>query len=130
MALKTIPILCVVLLTGCTTTLPVVGQFSTSKDTFMGEAVAGLNDGTMRVRSQNGLLCQGTLTRPSLVSGDGKLSCSDGRTGTFVFTKKTEASGDGFGTLSDGEKFRFHFGGGLRQSKCDFTGDSAECQAY
>lgn len=121
-----------ILLAGCAVTAPVVGQFSTAKDEFMGEASAAMyGTGTLRIRSQSGVGCTGTLERPSsLVSGEGELQCSDGRKGTFVFTKTNEMGGTGFGTLSDGEKFRFLWGNEVKRVRCDKDDSSVVCSRF
>jgi hypothetical protein len=103
--------------TGCAVTMPVVGQFSSSREPFMGEASAALvGTGSLRIQSQSGVVCAGTLERPtSLQSGNGEVQCTDGRTGTFVFSKSNEYGGTGFGSLSDGEKFNFNWGNETRR---------------
>lgn len=117
--------------TGCAVTAPVVGQFVGSKDEFMGQATAGFSEGTLRIRSQSGVACTGTMTRPSTVSGEGEMRCSDGRTGAFVFAKSNEYGGTGFGTLSDGEKFRFLWGNDVRgRARCDREPDAVACSRY
>lgn len=117
---------------GCSTTAPVVGVFSESNDEFMGEASAATyGTGSLRLRTQSGKTCTGTLTRPtSMVSGEGDMQCTDGRKGTFVFTKNNEFGGTGFGTLSDGEKFRFLWGNNVRRGRCDKTSTSIVCSDY
>ncbi len=130
MPMKLIPVLLALVVSACTgVTVPVVGQFSSTKDDFMGSATATLSDGTMKVQSESGLMCDGTLTRPSVASGTGTLRCSDGRTGTLVFTKSGNEGGIGFGTLSDGEKFRFAFGSEVRQvtERCEQGSSMSTC---
>jgi hypothetical protein len=119
----------VLALASCATSVPVVGQFTGAKDDFMGSATSTLSKGTMQLQSQEGLTCDGTLTRPTLASGTGSIRCSDGRTGTFVFTKNNYNGGTGFGALSDGEKFRFSFGNQVRQMSvhCEQGSDSSKC---
>ena len=119
-------------LQACSVTQPVVGQFSKTKDDFMGEATSTLSDGTLKIRTLSGIDCSGTLQRPtSLVSGNGNFKCSDGRTGTFVFTKSNEFGGTGFGSLSDGEKFRFLWGNQVsRRDRCDLSNGEVSCAGY
>lgn len=122
------------MLAGCAHTSPVVGQFSGSKDEFMGEASAAMwGEGSLHIQTQAGVTCDGTLVRPtSLVSGNGKLHCSDGRTGTFVFTKSNEYGGTGFGSMSDGERLRFNWGSDVRRanSQCEKSGSTVSCTRY
>ncbi|SDH23746.1 hypothetical protein [Propionivibrio dicarboxylicus] len=124
---KLIP-LAALALAACSTTAPVVGQFTSTKDEFMGQATASWTAGTMSIQSQAGITCTGALRRDSTVNGNGDLICSDGRTGTFVFTKSNEYGGSGFGTLSNGEKFRFLWGNTVgRRARCDQDPDGIAC---
>lgn len=127
-----IAVLAGILLVGCSTTAPVVGQFLATKDEFMGEASAAMHGtGTLRMRTQSGVSCSGTLERSSsLVSGEGELQCSDGRKGSFVFTKTNEMGGTGFGNLSDGEKFRFLWGNEVKRVRCDKDDSSIVCSRF
>ncbi len=121
------------ILEACSVTQPVVGQFSKSKDDFMGEATASMSGtGTLHITSQSGIDCNGTLTRKtSLVSGEGEFHCNDGRTGKFIFTKNNEFGGTGFGTLSDGEKIRFLWGNQASvRDKCEFSDSSVTCSRF
>ena len=128
---STIMLTAALVLAGCSITAPVVGQFTGSKDEFMGQATAGVSDGTLHIRSQSGITCGGTIIRPSTISGDGEIRCSDGRTGKFVFTKSNERGGTGFGTLSDGEKFRFLWGSDVRgRARCDDETNGVACSRY
>ncbi|WP_417276390.1 hypothetical protein [Castellaniella sp.] len=125
---------CTALLAGCAHTSAVVGQFSGTKDEFMGEASAAMwGEGTLHIQTQAGVTCEGTLVRPrSLESGNGKMHCSDGRTGTFVFTKSNTYGGTGFGSMSDGERFRFNWGNDVRRanSQCEKSGSTVSCTQY
>ena len=120
-------------LQACAVTQPVVGQFSKSKDDFMGEATASMTGtGSLHIKSISGVDCNGTLTRKaSLVSGEGEFHCNDGRTGTFIFTKNNEFGGTGFGTLSDGEKIRFLWGNqAAARDKCEFSDAAVTCSRF
>ena len=125
------PLIVAFFVSACAVTAPVVGQFTTAKDDFMGQATASLTEGTLSIQSQAGVTCTGTMTRPSTVSGSGRINCSDGRTGTFVFTKNNEYGGTGFGSLSDGEKFRFLWGNNVgSRARCDKDDTSVACSRY
>ncbi len=131
--MKNISLLLALMLQACAVTQPVVGQFPKNKDDFMGEATASVyKDGTFHIQSQSGIICDGSLKRPtSLVSGNGEIKCSDGRTGSYVFTKNNEYGGEtGFGTLSDGEKFRFLWGNQVSKEHCDFSSNDITCSKY
>lgn len=120
-------------LQACSITQPIVGHLVNSKDEFMGEATASLSgNGVLQIRTMLGVSCSGLFRRPtSYVSGDGEIKCSDGRLGTFVFTKSNEFGGTGFGSFSDGEKIRFLWGNQVsRRERCNKYAGEVSCAAY
>ena len=97
------------LLGGCSLTLPVDGRIGEG-DRFLGEATGYLDrTGTMSVTTVNGLHCSGAFKYQTSATGDGTLTCDDGRSGSFLFNSNGN-SGNGFGTLNDGKEFFFAFG--------------------
>jgi hypothetical protein len=103
----------VVLLTGCTTTIPVavIGK----NIILRGENTFGVSGGSFSVTDGN-LTCTGsynalnqaaTITIPIL--------CSDGRTGIAMSTRDSAHSGGGKVRLTDGSEWDFIFGEGARR---------------
>jgi len=97
---------------GCSLTLPVHGEMEKSRERFLGEATGYLSGkGTLSIRLQSGVGCDGTFQHSaSMSTGQGGFNCADGRTGDFFFTSKG-TEGEGFGKTTEGEMFRFRFGG-------------------
>jgi len=110
-----VTLLVVVGLSGCITiTLPVVGAFKTGDEQFRGEATGRLDGtGTLTIRSERGRSCSGSYKRSSSgVTGEGRFTCTDGKTGDFYYTTHGNPNnGEGFGKTDDGDMFRFRFGG-------------------
>ena len=102
----------VAILTGCTLTLPVRGEFEQGSEQFLGEATGKMSgDGTLSVQTAAGVTCAGTFQyAKSHVTGEGAMRCSDGRVGDFFFTSNG-TEGQGFGRTEDGGLFQFKFGG-------------------
>jgi len=74
-------------------------------DLFVGEAEGHLNGaGTLVIRSQKepGLACFGQFTSSTVRGGSGQMQCSDGSTGTFLFTRLSVFRGHGVGGSSRG----------------------------
>ena len=72
------------LVAGCAGSLPLQG--GTDKEIFSGSAMGYLDQsGTLAIRSDKGTTCTGTFAYTSPVYGNGTFTCSDGRTGPFVF---------------------------------------------
>ena len=93
--------LCVFVLAGCSTAVPVTGSAQNSDETFKGDAFGGIGgSGTINVTSSRGATCEGRYAYTSLRQGEGTLNCSDGRTGKLVFVADG-VKGVGNGTLAD-----------------------------
>lgn len=99
----------VVLLGGCSLSLPVRGQVSESAETFTGTAT-GYADGAgdLTITTNRGATCSGAFVYVNRRQGDGTFTCSDGRTGPFSFVS-TGQRGTGAGTLG-GKPVTFTFG--------------------
>lgn len=97
---------------GCSLTLPVRGEMEKSGERFLGEATGYLTGkGKLSIRLQGGTSCDGTFQYASSgKTGQGGFNCNDGRTGDFFFTSNG-TEGEGFGKTTEGEMFRFRFGG-------------------
>ncbi len=94
-----------VLLSGCSTTLPVRGQIQNSNETFTG-TVKRYIDGTgkLTIVSSTGAKCTGNFNR----KGEGVFTCDDGRGGPFEIVS-TCAKKTGAGDLG-GQHFTFTIG--------------------
>ncbi len=104
-------ILAAVMLSACSTTLPVVGQMQRTDETFDGQvAVSGYRGGSgdLVIVSSRHVTCRGAFTYISNRRGEGVLNCDDGRTGPFHLAG-VGASGSGYGELS-GQRFTFRYG--------------------
>jgi hypothetical protein len=101
----------VFILTGCSLTLPVQGDFNKGKEMFLGQATGNMDgSGTIVINSESGVNCSGKFQYDEpRVSGSGSFECQDGRIGTFRFTSNG-TSGMGFGKTNKGEPFKFTFG--------------------
>ena len=99
------------ILTGCSMTLPVQGDFNKGQERFLGQATGYMDgSGTMTIGTESGLQCLGKFQYDNpRVSGSGSFECDDGRKGTFKFTSNGN-SGIGFGKTDKGEPFKFTFG--------------------
>jgi hypothetical protein len=97
---------------GCSMTLPVRGEMEKSGERFLGEATGYMTGkGKLTIRLQAGTSCDGTFQYASSgKTGQGGFNCADGRTGDFFFTSNG-TEGEGFGKTTDGQMFRFRFGG-------------------
>jgi hypothetical protein len=74
-------------------------------DLFVGEAEGHLSGaGTLAIRSQKDpdLTCLGQFTSSAVRGGSGQMQCSDGATGTFLFTRLSAFRGHGVGGSSRG----------------------------
>ena len=99
------------LLSGCSLTLPVRGRVEGTNEMLVGEAT-GFMDGSGRISlmGSDGRDCMGAFQYgASRRSGTGIFTCTDGATGTFAFNS-TGQQGTGFGQTSRGERIRFVFG--------------------
>lgn len=99
------------LLAGCSLTLPVQGDFNKGQEKFLGQATGHMDgSGTLSMVTESGINCMGEFQyADSRVSGAGTFECEDGRHGTFNFTSNG-TSGVGFGKTNKGEPFKFAFG--------------------
>lgn len=96
-------------LSGCTLTLPVVGQMQSTNEAFAGKATGHMDAaGELNLSMANGAKCVGTFVYVNPRQGAGTLKCSDGRSGQFEFVS-TGRRGTGSGSL-DGAPFTFTFG--------------------
>ena len=101
--------LTVLVLAGCSMTLPVKGQVQNSQETFSGTATGYLDGGgDLTIVSSEGTTCTGNFVYVTSRNGEGVFACSDGRTGPFSFVS-TGTRGTGHGTLG-GKNFTFTFG--------------------
>lgn len=100
-----------VLVSSCSTSLPVVGQMQRTEETFNGAvAVSGYRGGSgdLVIVSNRHVTCRGAFTYISNRRGEGVLNCDDGRTGPFHLAG-VGVSGSGYGDL-DGQRFTFRYG--------------------
>ncbi|MBT3042227.1 MAG: hypothetical protein KME67_05135 [Candidatus Thiodiazotropha sp. (ex Codakia orbicularis)] len=99
----------VLIVTGCSMTLPVTGSIQGTKESFSGSAT-GYADGSgvLTVFIENGVTCKGDFVYVTRREGEGVFTCNDGRMGPFEFVS-TGTRGTGTGKL-DGEPFIFTFG--------------------
>jgi hypothetical protein len=99
----------VVLLSGCSLTLPVSGLVEGTGESFTGQAT-GYTDGggTLEITSSGGVKCSGTFVYVTKREGEGVFRCADGRSGPFRFVS-TGTRGTGQGDLG-GKRFTFTFG--------------------
>lgn len=101
--------LSVLMLAGCSLTLPVTGRMTAGPEEFTGTATGRTDgSGTIALRSTQGATCGGRFVYVTSREGSGTLECSDGRAGPFEFVS-TGRKGTGSGTLS-GAPFVFAFG--------------------
>lgn len=107
---KAIPLLLSVLvLAGCSMTLPVRGMIQDTPETFTGSATGYMDGhGTLEITSSAGAKCKGDFVYVTSRQGSGVFSCDDGRSGPFEFVS-TGKRGNGTGALS-GRRFTFTFG--------------------
>ena len=102
-------LLCAILCTGCSLTLPVRGQVESTGESFTGSATGQLDGaGTLSIVSTSGTTCDGNFVYVTGRKGEGTFNCDDGRSGPFTFVS-TGQRGTGKGTL-DGQPFTFTFG--------------------
>lgn len=97
------------LLAGCTMTLPVTGQIRSTGETFSGSATGHMDGaGNLTIVSNRGATCRGGFVYATPREGAGTFTCDDGRTGPFQFIS-TGKRGTGTGDL-DGQPLIFTFG--------------------
>jgi hypothetical protein len=99
----------ILLLSGCSLTLPVSGLVEGTGETFSGKAT-GYTDGagTLEITGNSGVVCNGSFVYVTPREGEGVFRCSDGRSGPFRFVS-TGKRGTGQGDLG-GKRFTFTFG--------------------
>jgi len=107
---KIIPVLiALVLVSACSTTLPVDGQLQKTNETFSGTATGYLDgSGHLTIVSNKGATCTGNFVYVTSRKGEGIFTCDDGRSGPFEFVSAGRR-GTGHGELAN-EKFVFTFG--------------------
>ncbi len=108
---KIICILALIVLSGCSVTLPVRGEIGKGQERFLG-TTTGYMDGTgvLLITTESGVRCKGEwqyVQRP--IAGLGTFACQDGRTGGFDFTSDGP-SGIGIGRTNKKEPFKFSYG--------------------
>ena len=97
------------ILSGCSFSLPVRGQVENSTETFLGTATGFKSrNGSMEVITNKGSHCNGTFVYTGSHMGTGIFTCDDGRTGPFEFSYHG-LTGVGVGRFGD-SKFTFTFG--------------------
>lgn len=117
-------------LTGCTTTLPLVGSFDDYNEVFLGTVNSDLMTGTSTIAAKgknSGITCSGGsvvthvpasnyLAGAFMIpycagqTGVAQLSCSDGRRVDATWTAESCSSGYGEGLDSSNARFQFAFG--------------------
>lgn len=104
----------VMLVTACGSVQPSVVKMVTDNRAFVGETSDSFfKDGEFTVSSAKGVTCNGTFEFVKEISGTGTISCSDKRSGAFVFTAQDSETGrvlKGYGEFKDGQKFEISFG--------------------
>ncbi len=99
----------VLLSTACSVTAPVSGRATDGSETFIGSATGYLDgSGDFLMSSENGISCSGGFVYLSRRDGEGVLTCTDGRSGSFTFVS-TGQRGTGRGVLAE-KPFIFTFG--------------------
>lgn len=98
-------------LSACSMTLPVQGDFNKGQERFLGQATGQMDGtGTLSMTTESGNQCMGKFKYDQpRVSGSGTFECADGRKGDFHFTSNG-TSGVGFGKTTKGVPFKFAFG--------------------
>ncbi|MCL2459533.1 MAG: hypothetical protein FWF31_11985 [Desulfobulbus sp.] len=97
------------ILTACSMTVPVRGQFSSGEVAFTGNATAYIGGkGEMMIFGSNGLTCKGNFVYTDHRRGEGTFTCSDGRSGPFSFAA-IGSSGTGTGKIGN-DILTFTFG--------------------
>lgn len=97
------------LITSCSTTLPVKGRVANSSETFTGSATGYLDGaGDITLTSSEGAFCEGNFVYVTPRTGEGVISCNDGRSAALSFVS---AGSRGTATAEmDGETVTFTFG--------------------
>ncbi|GBE08434.1 hypothetical protein BMS3Abin11_01555 [bacterium BMS3Abin11] len=99
----------ILLMSGCSMTLPVHGTMQNDTETFSGTATGYLDGGgVLTIVTSNGTSCNGNFVYVNSRQGEGVFTCSDGRSGPFRFVS-TGRRGTGVGDLG-GQRFTFTFG--------------------
>lgn len=107
--LRTLALSAVLLLAGCSVTLPVKGRFESGAVTFTGTATGHLDgSGTLNLTASNGLTVEGSFVYVNSREGRGTFTASDGRSGSFEFVS-TGRRGTGTGQLG-ADRVTFTFG--------------------
>lgn len=97
------------LLSACSTTLPVDGRVQQSNETFKGQATGYVDrTGVLSMLFNTGVACTGKFVYISSRDGEGVFECADGRSGPFRFAS-TGTRGTGNGKIDD-KTFTFTFG--------------------
>ena len=99
---------------GCATTYPVVTVSKATGERFYGKAISSIGVSTFELKSATGVTCTGTYEATVVLdystgsTTDGKMTCSDGRTGTWV-TSGTAVGGQGEGQIGN-DIVRIYYG--------------------
>lgn len=102
-------------LAGCGTTYSVVAV-TAGNDRYFGTAHSfALGESTFQLQNAKGVVCKGkyttkmTWSKAQGATVNGKMTCSDGRSGSWVATGDAYG-GQGAGLMDDGEKVDVYFG--------------------
>ena len=99
----------VLVLSGCSLTLPVEGQLADGSETFTGTATGEADGGgTLNIVSNKGRTCSGNFVYVTARTGEGTFICSDSQSGPFTFVS-TGSRGTGTGSIG-GKAITFTFG--------------------
>lgn len=107
----TLIFLCLILIViqGCSMTLPVHGQLEDGSIDFSGTATGYWGGhGDLKLIGSDGTLCAGNFVYVSSRQGEGVVRCNNGESGPFHFVS-TGDTGTGYGLIG-GRKFTFIFG--------------------
>ena len=89
--------------------LPIQGKVNNSTETFAGTARVRLTGGgELTLKTNKGVACKGDFVHISQQKGNGKVTCEDGRVGSFDFVT-AGFSGTGSGIIGS-ENFDFQIG--------------------
>ncbi len=105
----------IALTAACGSVNPSVVKVVTDRGAFIGETSDSFSGtGEFSVSSVSGTTCSGTFTFINENSGNGTISCSNKRSGTFAFVAEPNKDNDisilkGYGQFKDGQKFVITF---------------------
>lgn len=106
MTLRALVVAAAMLVAGCSQSVHgVVGS-----EKFTGTVSQGVGTGTMEMQGTSGTKCFGDYSARGATSGDGFLSCDDGRQAIIRYRTTSLGVGYGYGTTNTGASVRFYFG--------------------